>query len=214
MEKILYACAEWSGKRNLILKRDNYSCQNCQTFNPSLGHVTLCNPIDNSLEIHFYASTSGSSVYTIFSAKYNLNVEIDFGHNWLVLPILQIHHKRYIQDKKVWDYADSDLITLCTKCHNRLHNDTEIPLCDSNGLIIQNKKFTPKDEDSGKNYNYDPWTLIYLNREKEYILNSVIQPFLRIIVPEKDNDRIEEIREVANSMYFDFFERYLPNYYK
>lgn len=30
---------------------------------------------------------------------------------------LQVHHKRYVYGKKVWEYKDSDLITLCNACH-------------------------------------------------------------------------------------------------
>ncbi|MDD5183663.1 MAG: HNH endonuclease [Paludibacter sp.] len=208
----LYLNKEWLDKRDLILKRDNYTCQGCQTFNPSLGSVELSNPIDNSLEIHFYRSTPGSSVYTISSEKYKLDVEIDFGRNWMVLPVLQVHHKRYIQNKNLWDYDDTDLITLCKNCHNSLHDNFEIPICDSSGLIIKNKKFTPKDEGCGGYHTYDPWTFIYLNREKEYLLKDIIKPFIRLIVTEEEDSRIEEIREIAKTMYLDFFKRYIPNY--
>ena len=30
---------------------------------------------------------------------------------------LQVHHRRYIYGKKVWDYSMEELITLCNECH-------------------------------------------------------------------------------------------------
>lgn len=32
---------------------------------------------------------------------------------------LQVHHLVYEKDKKPWEYADEDLITLCEECHQR-----------------------------------------------------------------------------------------------
>lgn len=34
---------------------------------------------------------------------------------------LHVHHKYYIKDKKVWEYKDSVLITLCNICHEEEH---------------------------------------------------------------------------------------------
>jgi hypothetical protein len=36
--------------------------------------------------------------------------------------ILQVHHKFYKENLKVWEYALSDCITLCKGCHAREHN--------------------------------------------------------------------------------------------
>ena len=36
--------------------------------------------------------------------------------------VLQVHHKKYIQGKKPWEYNQQDLITLCKGCHAREHN--------------------------------------------------------------------------------------------
>lgn len=40
---------------------------------------------------------------------------------------LQVHHKRYIDGRKAWEYDNSDLITLCNKCHYKEHH-SEKPL--------------------------------------------------------------------------------------
>lgn len=35
---------------------------------------------------------------------------------------LDVHHIRYIYGREAWDYDDGDLVTLCHKCHEELHN--------------------------------------------------------------------------------------------
>lgn len=34
---------------------------------------------------------------------------------------LELHHKRYINDKLLWEYEDDDLEVLCKKCHLNEH---------------------------------------------------------------------------------------------
>lgn len=38
---------------------------------------------------------------------------------------LQVHHLKYINGRFAWEYDNSDLITLCQKCHNTEHNDND-----------------------------------------------------------------------------------------
>lgn len=38
---------------------------------------------------------------------------------------LQVHHKRYIAGRNAWEYSQEDLVTLCNKCHYRLHYKEE-----------------------------------------------------------------------------------------
>ena len=42
---------------------------------------------------------------------------------------LQVHHKQYINGKKIWEYADDDVITLCKKCHAEIYGIIP-PSCD------------------------------------------------------------------------------------
>ena len=35
---------------------------------------------------------------------------------------LEVHHLKYIRGKKLWEYGDSDLITLCESCHEEVHH--------------------------------------------------------------------------------------------
>lgn len=32
-----------------------------------------------------------------------------------------VHHKRYIEGLKAWEYDDSELITVCRDCHRKIH---------------------------------------------------------------------------------------------
>ena len=35
--------------------------------------------------------------------------------------VLQVHHKKYIKGRKLWEYAGEDCITLCRGCHAMEH---------------------------------------------------------------------------------------------
>lgn len=34
---------------------------------------------------------------------------------------LNVHHKKYIKDKDLWDYDNKYLVTLCSNCHKETH---------------------------------------------------------------------------------------------
>lgn len=36
---------------------------------------------------------------------------------------LEVHHLRYEYGRKAWEYNDKDLLTLCDKCHEKVHKD-------------------------------------------------------------------------------------------
>ena len=35
---------------------------------------------------------------------------------------LQVHHKKYIKNRLAWEYDESNLVTLCSECHKKIHN--------------------------------------------------------------------------------------------
>lgn len=35
---------------------------------------------------------------------------------------LNVHHKRYVRDRKVWEYAVDELECLCERCHKQTHD--------------------------------------------------------------------------------------------
>lgn len=58
---------------------------------------------------------------------------------------LQVHHKKYIFGRMAWEYPDSLLITLCRKCHIKVHKTTII-VSEKDNLIKNKpkKKSKPK----------------------------------------------------------------------
>lgn len=155
-----YQQNKWKERRSEILIRDNYTCQCCHTFNPQLGMVELYRKDNMSLEQHWYESSPGSSTYHIASTATGLTITLEFGKTWLVLPILQVHHKRYVENKEIWDYQDSDLITLCKECHSLIHENISIPICDGEGSLKLRRKYVPNDSGSGRRYNSAPWSFV------------------------------------------------------
>lgn len=200
----------WTHKRWTILHRDNYTCQRCKSFNPQLGTVEIYDNSSNSWELHEYESSPAYSLYRISSQKHGITIELDFDTDWLVLPILQIHHKRYIKEKEISDYADNDLITLCKQCHTVLHANEEIPIYDSFGTLIEYKKYPPEDYSSGRNHDYKPWVFIRKDKIKgEYILTDIKPRVSYILFGDEDADKFAKISNVMTS---DFFSKYLPDY--
>lgn len=47
---------------------------------------------------------------------------------YLPETVLHVHHKYYISNLSPWEYGDEGLITLCQKCHERLHKKLPIPV--------------------------------------------------------------------------------------
>lgn len=42
-----------------------------------------------------------------------------------VVDTLHVHHLTYEKGKMAWEYPDENLITLCEKCHSKIHSDGE-----------------------------------------------------------------------------------------
>lgn len=49
---------------------------------------------------------------------------------------LNIHHNYYILGKAPWDYDNNALVTLCSRCHQKRHKQTKIPLYRQDRLLI------------------------------------------------------------------------------
>ena len=48
-----------------------------------------------------------------------------------------MHHKKYILKREPWDYNNDDLITLCSDCHKKLHENEKIPLFNEQGQQVE-----------------------------------------------------------------------------
>lgn len=49
---------------------------------------------------------------------------------------LNTHHNYYIFGRKPWDYDNGALVTLCSRCHQKRHQQTKIPLYTSDRQLI------------------------------------------------------------------------------
>jgi 5-methylcytosine-specific restriction endonuclease McrA len=199
----------WEEKRDEILKRDNYTCQSCQIFNPSYGIVNVGEGLE--LQLHQYESFANAdqSVYTI-SIPSGITIQISFGDCHLVLPVLQVHHKRYIEGRPLWDYDNSDLITLCKQCHTILHWKERVPVHDHNERFIEDRYFEPEDFTTGHRHNYRPWIFIQKSTVNgEYFVSDIHPKIHMVIFEHEDRDAIQQkAKEVLSK----FIEKYLPDY--
>ncbi len=209
MNDLQYQTIEWQSKRKEILKRDNYSCKNCGTFNPSEGVVTIPNEKETAIELHEY--NSSSCKYILASEEHGITLNIDYGWGiWLVTPILQVHHTKYIQGEMAWEYDNADLVTLCQECHTAGHNNLKIPIYDSNLNLVERRLFEPEDNNSGRKHNFKPW--VFVNKYTDEYIITAVQPQVSIFVHAKDIDRIEELGILSNELYASFMKRFFPDY--
>ena len=207
-----YSDEKWIRIRDIILKRDNFTCQICGDFNPQLGSVEIENDKNSDIEFHYYLSSPIQSTYRFSSYQSGLTIELDFGTDWLVLPVLQIHHKRYIQGRKIWEYDAVDLVTLCKQCHTKLHLSCEIPVYSQSGIFLRNENFTPEDFSSGRKHNYKSWIFIREDSKKGEYRVTGVHPAVNYIVFENQDPK--ELAAKADLMVANFFTRYLPDYKK
>lgn len=56
---------------------------------------------------------------------------------------LQVHHLHYIYGLDPWEYKDSELVTLCERCHNHVHSHHEVPVYRLDGENLVKVHFTP-----------------------------------------------------------------------
>ena len=173
----------WDDKRQTILKRDNYTCQICKQFNPELGTVEFSDEKDGHVELHEYKNCPDpyEAVYSISQSRTGYTFEINFGSCWPVFPILQVHHKRYINGRENWDYENEDLITLCKKCHFNFHLTETIPIYSTDNILLDERMFMPVDNGVGRTHNCNEWTFIQKIGGGEYVVSD-IKPTISMIL--------------------------------
>lgn len=62
---------------------------------------------------------------------------------------LNIHHKFYIKGRKAWQYSNDALETLCFRCHQKTHEENEIPVYDEFDELIGYYEACDRCEGSG-----------------------------------------------------------------
>lgn len=214
-----YDAEEWIQKRNEILKRDNYTCQCCQCFNPSLDTVVVDK--QNYVEIHSYDKYTGE--YHIANSMYNIGVSINLGYGKkIVMPILNVHHKRYVNGRELWEYDDEDLITLCQYCHQHLHSNknVEVPIMrelnDGNFKkvgVCALKDMPKHNVDCNQIETFTPWSVVEKCNGK-YRLVEEISPSYRAFIQEKTGYTDSQIEEIISKIGNDFIHNYLKFYQK
>ncbi len=206
-----YQTENWREKRREILIRDNFTCKICGTFNPSEGQVEVSNEVENCIEMHQYDSEN--SVYTLSTSVSPITIEINYRRGlWLVTPILQAHHRRYIQNRLAWEYENDDFICICQECHNKYHSEVEIPIYDSELNLVERKLFKPEDNNTGRKHGYRPWQFIN-NYSGKYVLSNV-SPTMTYIALGEETINNPDLDKIADNMYSNFMKHYLPSYYK
>ena len=141
-----YEDPRWVEKSKFIKSRDNYTCQCCHAFNPMAAGMLFIQQGDFDTYHHYDAD---NGLYEIHVPEYHMTINFEFYSGYrLTMPRLNVHHKLYINKRKLWDYSDDYLVTLCNNCHHYLHslNDFEIPICDESpsGDLIQMGKLPIK----------------------------------------------------------------------
>jgi len=91
-----YSDKRWKDKCKKILRRDNFTCQYCRKMDPSKAPIFITIKINgiSYYEIHEYDRLNG--YYSIYSTNSGLKVILEFVER-IWMPILQVHHKKYIQ---------------------------------------------------------------------------------------------------------------------
>ena len=132
-EQIGYEDKRWIEKSNYIKERDNYTCQLCHVPDLRQGHFVYIKQGEYDTYHHYY--WAGDSKYMISVKGYFLTINIDFYPGYhLTMPRLNVHHNIYYTNRKLWDYQDDCLVTLCEDCHHYIHSlkDIGIPIVEEN----------------------------------------------------------------------------------
>lgn len=142
-----YEDSRWVEKSKSIKARDNYTCQLCHTFNPSIGDLVFVKQGRYDTVHRYY--WAGDNYYDIYVKGYILTITFHFYAGFhLVMPRLNVHHKIYYRNRNLWDYQDDELVTLCEDCHHYIHSlkDIGIPIVnkDANGQNILVGRTQPK----------------------------------------------------------------------
>ena len=155
----LLECKEWHVKRKEIIERDKYTCQKCNKKG-FLGYtIKAIYKKDGTQDIILVPANLDVVESVILEQKQPIygkneipNIKMKVIIEEELTPIfLQVHHKVYYIKPHIlgnmfefiypWDYNDNDLMTVCSSCHELIHEREDIPkLIKSN---LENLELTP-----------------------------------------------------------------------
>jgi hypothetical protein len=151
---------EWRNRRDIILQRDKYTCQKCQT-----RHSLI---INNQVYINYSVEEEEKFILNLkeellkYQNMMGINIPVSqpkkILHRDYQPKYLHVHHKYYIIDTLPWDYVDDALISLCGTCHQETHNDEDIPVYENELKelkLLLNKCSRCKGSGYLKEFNYN-----------------------------------------------------------
>lgn len=207
-----YSDEKWKDKYKEILIRDNFTCQCCKKMNPSKAPIFI--PVDingtSYYEVHEYNMLNG--YYSIYSSYSGLKVILEFMER-IWMPILQVHHRKYIQGISVWENDNSDLITLCQDCHKKKHAEEQIPIFSLDDKLVgylDSSEIEPDTINIKNNERFLPWSIISKTRTKGRDYSNEVYITLRVAylgIRER-----EQANELAKGVAMNFLSTYFPKY--
>ncbi|MFZ1788573.1 MAG: hypothetical protein WAT92_09685 [Saprospiraceae bacterium] len=118
----LLGMQEWKNIRNTVTNRDQKKCLNCgKKSTESLldGYFVKIGSPKN----HFYEIDDTDDPHLRFKLIITDKV------------VIHVHHTFYDISKLPWEYPIESLQTLCSDCHQDLHDKNSIPIYDHGELI-------------------------------------------------------------------------------
>ena len=217
-----YEDSRWTEKSKEIKARDNYTCQLCHAFNPSLdGYVFLQQGDYETVHRYYWA---GDNYYEIYVIGYSpLTISFHFFNSFhLVMPRLNVHHKVYYRNRKLWDYKDDELVTLCEDCHHYIHSlkNIGIPIVEenTNGKVTligrtQPKPYNPQIDHTDLG-TFKPLALVEENLWGDELHGQELADFNKAKREKKPWYDYHEILndEVMNISYFTSYDKRINNH--
>jgi 5-methylcytosine-specific restriction endonuclease McrA len=143
---------EWQDKRLEVIERDGNICTNCNAL-PTTMIQGYPRRIKTKEEEKIYRAETLVEYKEFFDKLTNFNpdnmcIEMHKADKHI---ILHVHHKYYILISKAWQYNNDALITLCSSCHQDIHDKNLIPVY-TNGFMTQKLNLTKCPRCNGSGY--------------------------------------------------------------
>lgn len=140
----LLSTTEWKSKRDLIVNRDNLKCTNCGKEELIVDELDSFRNMTKDEESKF-SENARKEFLTFQHIEDWMKIIGRFPRFAIPMVkkedyvekesiILHVHHKYYIKDKYPWEYKDSALTTVCTKCHTYIHETENILVYENDHL--------------------------------------------------------------------------------
>ncbi|MBB6611105.1 HNH endonuclease [Pontibacter sp. Tf4] len=126
----------WKSKRLEILDRDSFRCQGCGGYETENKQIVDVFGMKSSSKHLLWKDTKVIHWTDLSGNKRSSTLNIPEGKPDKPYN-LQVHHKRYVQNRLPWEYDNEDLIVLCNYCHKQEHDNTEILVFDELGNNIK-----------------------------------------------------------------------------